>query len=78
MFVYLLRSIRSRERIYVGSSSNVDRRLIEHNAGSCVSTRKHRPWNVDFVCWFSNLQKARKFEEYLKSGSGRAFSKRHF
>lgn len=76
--VYLLRSQKNPNRVYVGLCSNMKNRLAEHNTGECKTTTEHRPWGVDIAIYFSNEQKAHSFERYLKTGSGRAFSKRHF
>jgi hypothetical protein len=37
-----------------------------------------RPWDLVAVIEFTNEASAVAFEKYLKSGSGRAFAKRHF
>jgi predicted GIY-YIG superfamily endonuclease len=77
-FVYVLRSDRDPERHYVGLTSDVDKRLAWHNAGPCGYTRQYRPWSVVVLLEFPSERAAVRFEKYLKSGSGRAFSKRHF
>jgi len=41
-------------------------------------TAKHRPWELVVAVEFANEDRALAFERYLKSGSGRAFAKRHF
>jgi hypothetical protein len=46
--------------------------------GGCSHTRKHRPWQLHVRIEFSDEQRAAAFEKYLKSGSGRAFARRHF
>jgi hypothetical protein len=50
---------------------------MEHNAGACTHTAKHRPWLLDVVIEFADERRAVAFERYLKSGSGVAFAKRH-
>ena len=77
-FVYVLRNGENPPRYYTGITSDVARRHAEHNAGSCVHTAKYRPWCVDLVIEFPDEGRAFAFERYLKSGSGRAFAKRHF
>lgn len=52
-------------------------RLAQHNAGQCKTTTEARPWAVDVAVYFRDEKKAHAFERYLKTGSGRAFSKRH-
>jgi putative endonuclease len=77
-FVYVLRSDSNPGRHYVGVTSNVDQRLEWHNAGPCGHTVRYRPWSVVVALEFPDEQTAIQFERYLKSGSGRAFAKRHF
>jgi putative endonuclease len=77
-FVYILRSDRDRGRQYVGVTGDVDERLAWHNTGLSGHTRQHRPWRVIVSVEFPDERAALTFERYLKSGSGRAFAKRHF
>jgi putative endonuclease len=77
-FVYILRSERDPLRHYVGLTSDVAKRLEWHNAGQNVHTARNRPWRVVVSLEFDNQLTAARFERYLKSGSGRAFAKRHF
>ena len=62
----------------VGLSSDVAARLVHHNAGRCPHTARRRPWELHVVIEFRDEPTAIRFERYLKSGSGRAFAKRHF
>jgi putative endonuclease len=78
MYVYILRSINYPDETYVGVTHNVERRLKEHNLGRSSYTYRLRPWRVEPTIWFSNFEKALAFEDYLKSGSGRAFRNTHF
>ena len=41
-------------------------------------TVSHRPWAIVVSLEFPTEAEAVRFEKYLKSGSGRAFAKRHF
>ena len=77
-FVYILRSGVDPDRHYVGVTSDVDNRLEWHNHGPGGQTTEHRPWSVVVVIEFPTEKEALRFERYLKSGSGRAFAKRHF
>jgi len=77
-FVYILRSESDPERHYIGVTSNVAIRLQLHNAGKNVHTYMNRPWRVVVTLEFPTQLGAYRFERYLKSGSGRAFAKRHF
>jgi putative endonuclease len=77
-FVYILRSDSDPSRHYVGRTASVADRLERHNAGPCGHTRQNRPWSIVVSLEFPNESAAARFERYLKSGSGRAFAKRHF
>ena len=77
-FVYLLRSVNERDRPYVGLTSDVAARLAAHNARRSPHTARFKPWELVVAMEFADEATAIRFERYLKSGSGRAFAKRHF
>jgi putative endonuclease len=77
-FVYILESLNNPARHYTGLSADVASRLDWHNAGLSHHTAKHRPWRILVSIEFGDCAQALEFEKYLKSGSGRAFAKRHF
>ena len=78
MYVYVLQSVANSEKHYTGFTTNVEERIKKHNNGEVSHTKKFRPWALKNYFWFQDKLKAAKFERYLKSGSGRAFCKRHF
>ena len=59
---------------YVGLTSDLKKRLAEHNAGKSPHTSKYTPWKLVTYVAFSDEHKAETFERYLKSGSGHAFA----
>jgi predicted GIY-YIG superfamily endonuclease len=75
-YVYILRS-QEDGSIYKGITENLQKRLNEHNGGSVKSTKSNRPHKLIWYCAFPDKQKAKKFEKYLKHGSGHAFAKKH-
>ena len=77
-FVYVLTNPGPDPKFYVGLSSDVGARLSDHNAGRCRHTARYRPWHLHVSIEFRDERHAVAFERYLKSGSGRAFAKRHF
>ena len=77
-FVYILRSVPKPERYYSGLTSDVSRRLDVHNSGGSRHTMIDRPWQLVASIEFGEESSAVAFEQYLKTGSGRAFAKRHF
>ena len=66
------------ERYYVGVTIDLKRRMNDHNTGQSSHTKKFTPWTLVGYLAFSDLEKADRFEAYLKTGSGRAFAKKHF
>lgn len=44
----------------------------------CESTRNFRPMELVWYCAFPDRLSARKFENYLKTGSGQAFRDKRF
>jgi len=75
-FVYSIESV-DHLHLHVGVTDDVDRRLAEHNAGKCIHTNKYKPWKIKSYTVFIDRNRAEAFERYLKSHSGRAFSKKH-
>ena len=75
--VYIIRSDSDPSRHYVGITNNLQARLEWHNRGS-GHTVNHRPWSLVVSMEFRTEDEAVRFEKYLKSGSGRAFTSRHF
>jgi predicted GIY-YIG superfamily endonuclease len=77
-YVYQLSSLKFSDRHYTGLTHNLETRLRQHNQGEVPSTKSHGPWRIEIAVAFRDASKAAAFEQYLKSHSGRAFSKRHF
>jgi len=76
-YVYLIESVHAKERHYVGQTSDLKKRLTDHNAGKSGHTSRYKPWNIVCYLGFAEEPKALAFEKYLKSGSGKTFLKRH-
>jgi putative endonuclease len=78
LYVYLLQSTLDPQQYYVGLTANPQARLTAHNAGESRHTARFRPWRTVVTVEFTDGELARAFERYLKSGSGREFTRRHF
>ena len=77
--VYILVSVCDPSRHYTGITElPVDERLRYHNGRQVPHTAKFVPWRLETYVVFRDGGKARAFERYLKSGSGREFARRHF
>jgi len=53
-FVYLLQSLSHPTQRYVGMTSDIDNRLVAHNAGQSTHTAKFRPWKLVTYFAFSD------------------------
>ena len=63
---------------YIGYTANLKERLSRHRKGQVRFTCERLPIKLRCAFAFRDQYKALSFEKYLKSGSGRAFAKRHF
>jgi len=74
-YVYVLKC---KEGFYTGCTEDLRERFKRHQDGHVPATKNLRP--VVLHCYFAFNDKyiAYNFEKYLKSGSGRAFAKKHF
>jgi putative endonuclease len=77
-FVYLLHSEQDPDQYYVGLTSDPKYRLAARDHGDPADTARHRPWRLVVTIEFADPHRAHAFERYLKSTSGREFSRRHF
>jgi putative endonuclease len=69
-FVYALRSQKD-GGLYIGMTSDVPRRVQEHNRGYNRSTRSRIPFELIYLKQFESRQRAREHEKLLKRGKGR-------
>jgi putative endonuclease len=66
-FVYILRSVNTPERRYLGLASDIASRVRAHNAGQNPSTARWKPWVVDVCSEFRTEQIALRFEKPSQS-----------
>lgn len=64
-------------KLYTGCTENLEERMERHNSGYVPATEDRRPVKLVSYIAFNDKYKAFEFERYLKSGSGRAFLKKH-
>jgi predicted GIY-YIG superfamily endonuclease len=72
-YTYILKSSKL-GILYTGYTSDLRKRLQEHNSGKSFSTKPYIPWKLVFYASFETERLAKGFELYLKSGSGKAFA----
>jgi len=68
-WTYILRSLRS-GKLYIGSTSDIDRRLNDHNRGKTISTKNRGPWTLIYSESFETKIMALNREKHLKSYKG--------
>ncbi|WP_366664143.1 GIY-YIG nuclease family protein [Mesorhizobium sp.] len=64
-YVYLLESEALEGERYIGITSDLKRRIADHNAGKSSQTSKFLPWRIVTYVAFSSRAKATSFERYL-------------
>ncbi len=70
--VYVLYSERL-DRYYVGRTKNIERRLIDHNAGRSTYTRRGRPWKIVYKEEFEAKTEAIDRELEIKGKKSRRY-----
>lgn len=71
-YLYVLQSIAYKTR-YVGSTEDVIKRLMEHNAGRVRYTKGRIPWKIVYQESFISRSEAMRRELFLKTGQGRKY-----
>lgn len=64
-YTYVLLSQKDK-KLYVGSTNNLKRRLVEHNAGDVQSTKSRRPLSLIYYEAYAAEDDARNREDQLK------------
>jgi putative endonuclease len=75
-YVYVLWSNKLGKR-YVGSTSDVEKRVVEHNNGYSKFTKGGMPWQKVYQEEYLTRTEALKREKFLKTGQGRAWLDKH-
>lgn len=71
-YLYVLKSKKDRN-LYIGSTNDLRRRMMEHNTGRVFSTKYRRPFELIYYEAYKAEKDARKREKALKLRS-RAFA----
>ena len=64
-YLYILKSLTD-EKLYIGSTNDLKRRLSEHNDGLNRSTKSRRPFELRYYESYASEKDARKREYSLK------------
>jgi putative endonuclease len=73
--VYLLENENGNER-YIGYTTDLKRRIDEHNKHKNISTSHVQKWKLIYCETYANKMDALGREKFLKSGSGWRFLKK--
>jgi len=76
-FTYVIKS-KLRNYIYVGITSNLEKRLLEHNLGKNKTTKPYVKFELITAESYNSRLEARKREKWFKSGEGKEFLKMHY
>jgi len=71
-YVYVLESSAD-NKLYIGYSNNLVRRIEEHKNGLSLATKFRRPFKLIYFEGCTNEQDARRREHYFKTTQGRRF-----
>lgn len=74
-YVYILRSFKD-DSLYIGFSSDLNKRLKEHNSGQTPSTKDKAPLRLIYFEAYLDRKDATGREKFLKSGAGWRFIKK--
>lgn len=74
-YVYILESLKD-NRLYIGYTNSIRRRVGDHNLGKVQATRFRRPFKLIYYEAYINQQDATEREKYFKTGWGRTHLKK--
>lgn len=77
MYYYIYFLVNSKSKHYIGCTNNLKDRIKRHNSKQIDATKNGTPWKLKSCFIFDDQHKAFEFEQYLKTGAGRGFMKRH-
>ena len=68
-YIYILQSL-DQKHWYIGSTTDLKKRIKKHNSSGTKWTRKFKPWKLAHSQKFGSLSEARKKELHFKSPKG--------
>lgn len=69
-YIYILLSLKD-SGLYIGFTTDLKKRLVNHAKGQVQSTGSRRPFKLIYYEYFVNQADAKARERFLKSGFGR-------
>ncbi len=74
-YVYILQSKKD-EKLYIGHTHDLQKRLREHNKGLSFATKGRKPFSLIYYEAYLNQEDAKDREKFFKTGWGRQYMKR--
>ena len=74
-YVYLIKSKKFPEELYVGYTADLKKRVTEHNRGLTFSTARYKPWELIYYEACIEETDAKRREKYLKTTHGKRMLK---
>ena len=74
-YVYIIENTKD-EELYTGYTSDLKKRLKEHNQGLNFSTKADKPWKLIYYEACLNENDAKRREKYFKTSQGHRLLKR--
>lgn len=68
-YFYILRSLKN-SKLYLGSTSDLKKRVKSHNAGRNKATKPYLPFELIFYSAFKSKEDAVESEKYFKTTAG--------
>lgn len=69
-YVYVLKS-QKRQTRYIGYTTNLEKRVSDHNANMSRYTKNKGPWDMIYSEAYQSKSEAIRRERFLKTGKGR-------
>jgi len=74
-YTYVLRSKKD-GKLYIGCTSNIEKRLAKHNTGTVTATKSRLPFELIYYEACLSKEKSITREKQLKTGFGRSYLKK--
>lgn len=74
-YIYVLESIKN-NKLYIGSTQDLRKRIEQHNKGKNASTKRYLPWKLIYYEACLNHNDALRREHYFKTTQGQRLLKR--
>lgn len=70
-YTYILRSLKD-NKLYIGYTADLKKRIKQHSNGEVVSTKPRRPFELIFYEAYASKKDAKRREKYFKTDKGKS------